>query len=615
MLIILLCANIVWAQKQGMERIDSLKEAIGQCPDDSSKVILLNSVSYALYAIDPDEGIKYANQGLILARKIKWMPGEAMSDNNLGINCKAKSDYPTALRYYMDALGINENLKNLKGVAGNLANIGTIYQNRNDIPKAKENLEKALDINRRIHYNKGIANNLENLSNLLEQENNFTQALQYLQQALAINTELGNKNDIATSLANIGADYASLNDFGQALAYEFKALRVFTETDNKSGRALTLGNIGENYYAIARRPDGVVKPDSLISADRREDLRIAITYLNNSIEASREIGFLKGVMKFSKTLSRAYSLSSDGKRVMGNYKDALDESKRALAAFQQYVNVHDSVFSSDNSKLIKTLENKHDKEVKDNEILRTRRDAEVKQQNMYLFMGGMVILLGMLMFLVKERKKSEALLLNILPKQIAARLKMKEHPIADHYKNVTIMFIDMAGFTEFAEARHPRDTVKVLNDVFTHFDMLAEKHGLEKIKTIGDCYMAVSGVPLVNELHALAAVEMAREVKDTMKGYKSKDGTEMHFRIGLDCGPVVAGVIGKKKFIYDLWGDAVNTASRMEMTGVAGEIHCTDNFKIEIEQKNSQQKLSVTFVSRGMVEVKSKGQMQTWLIS
>ncbi len=615
LLIILLCAHAVLAQKQGTERIDSLKAAITGEREDSSKVILLNSLSYALYSIDPDEGISYANQGLILARKIKWLPGEAMSDNNLGINCKAKSDYPTALRYYMEALAINEQLKNPKGVAGNLANIGTVYQNRNDIPKAKENLEKALEINRKVNYKKGIANNLENLSNLFEQENNFKQALEYLQQALAINTELGNKNDVATSLANIGANYASLNDFGQALAYDFKALGVFTETDNKSGSALTLGNIGENYYAIARRPDGVVKPDSLISADRREDLRLAISYLNSSVEASREIGFLKGVMKFSKTLSRAYALSSDGKRVLGDYKQALEESKRSLAAFQQYVNVHDSIFSSDNSKLIKILENKHDKEVKDAEILRSRRDAEVKQQNMYIFMGGMVILLVMLMFIIKERKKTEVLLLNILPKEIAARLKMKEHPIADHYKNVTIMFIDMAGFTEFAETRHPKDTVRVLNEIFTHFDTLAEKHGLEKIKTIGDCYMAVSGLPQVNAQHAMAAVKMAQEIRKTMKGYKTKDGTLIHFRIGLDCGPVVAGVIGKKKFIYDLWGDAVNTASRMEMTGVEGEIHCTDNFKVEVEQSENQEKLSITFASRGMVEVKGKGQMQTWLIS
>jgi class 3 adenylate cyclase/tetratricopeptide (TPR) repeat protein len=589
------------AQSEGSTRIDSLESLLIKANEDTNKIILLNSLSYAYYNISPEEGAGYATEGLALARKLKWKAGEAMSCNNLGINYKAKADYPQALRYYLDALAINEQLNNKKSIAGNLANISNVYQNQGDYPKAKENLLKALKINQEIGNKKGIANNLENLSNLFDREDDFAKALAYSQKALDINKELGNKNDIATTLGNIGTIYSSMNDFGQSLAYSFMALRQFTESGNKNGRAFCLGNIGEVYYAIARRPDGVVKPDSLISKNRRVDLQQAVLYLTRAIEASRETGFLKGVMKFSKTLSKAYSLSG--------------EDKKALVAFQQYVDIHDSIFSADNNKQMKLLENRHDKELKDRELLNSKLDAERKQKNMYIFMGGMAVLLVVLAFLWKERKKSESLLLNILPAKIAGRLKMKEHPIADHFKNVSIMFIDMAGFTEFAEARPPKETVGVLNDIFTHFDALAEKHGLEKIKTIGDCYMAVSGVPEPTANHAVAATAMAVEIKETMKDYVTKDGTALHFRIGLDCGPVVAGVIGKKKFIYDLWGDAVNTASRMEMTGIAGEIHCTDNFKIELENTTSREKLAITFVNRGMVEVKSKGQMQTWLIS
>ena len=216
---------------------------------------------------------------------------------------------------------------------------------------------------------------------------------------------------------------------------------------------------------------------------------------------------------------------------------------------------------------------------------------------------------------MRERKKSEVLLLNILPQKIADRLKKKEHPIADHFLHASIMFIDMAGFTTFSENRDPKETVSTLNDVFTHFDALAEKHGLEKIKTIGDCYMAVAGLPEPRHDHTAATTAMALEIKKTMNGYKTKDGTLIHFRIGLDCGSVVAGVIGKKKFIYDLWGDAVNTASRMESTGIEGEIHCTDNFKVELEKLSAPHSIDVTFTSRGEIEVKSKGMMQTWLIS
>jgi class 3 adenylate cyclase len=150
--------------------------------------------------------------------------------------------------------------------------------------------------------------------------------------------------------------------------------------------------------------------------------------------------------------------------------------------------------------------------------------------------------------------------------------------------------------------------ITLLDDVFTKFDTMAEKHGLEKIKTIGDCYMAVAGLPDKRVDHAHVAAAMALDIQRSMKGYTTPDGQPVQFRIGLDAGPVVAGVIGKKKFIYDLWGDAVNTASRMESSGLAGEIHCTDSFKNSLPP-------DYVFTSRGMMDIKSKGQMQTWLLT
>lgn len=239
-----------------------------------------------------------------------------------------------------------------------------------------------------------------------------------------------------------------------------------------------------------------------------------------------------------------------------------------------------------------------------------------------IFIIGTLTLLVFVLFLFrfllvvnivrKERKRSEALLLNILPKKIAERLKLKEHPVADSFKEVSILFIDMVGFTKFTENRDPKEVVGVLDDVFSKFDDLAEKHGLEKIKTIGDCYMAAAGIPEPRANHAQVAAAMALDVKDMMKGYATRDGTRLYFKMGLDCGPVVAGVIGKKKFIYDLWGDAVNTASRMESTGVVGEVHCTQTFKTALEKPGFGKEM--TFRSRGTIDIKGKGIMETWLI-
>ena len=239
-----------------------------------------------------------------------------------------------------------------------------------------------------------------------------------------------------------------------------------------------------------------------------------------------------------------------------------------------------------------------------------------------IFIIGTLTLLVFVLFLFrfllvvniirKERKKSESLLLNILPKKIADRLKLKEQPIADSFKEVSILFIDMVGFTKYTENRDPKEVVSTLDDVFSKFDDLAEKHGLEKIKTIGDCYMAAAGIPEPRADHTYVAVAMALDIKDAMKGYATKDGMQLHFKMGIDCGPVVAGVIGKKKFIYDLWGDAVNTASRMESTGVVGEVHCTQTFKETLEKSDFDK--SMAFRSRGTIDIKGKGMMETWLI-
>ncbi|HAP00255.1 MAG TPA: adenylate/guanylate cyclase domain-containing protein, partial [Fibrobacteres bacterium] len=167
----------------------------------------------------------------------------------------------------------------------------------------------------------------------------------------------------------------------------------------------------------------------------------------------------------------------------------------------------------------------------------------------------------------EEQQKSENLLLNILPREIAEKLKQRSGTIAEHYNEASILFADAVDFTSLSSRMSPSQLVELLNEVFSHFDMLAEKHGLEKIKTIGDCYMVAAGVPRHRSDHAQTLVRMALE----MQVYLRK--ADLPFRMGVNSGPVVAGVIGRKKFIYDLWGDAVNTASRMESHGVPGAIH------------------------------------------
>ncbi len=206
-----------------------------------------------------------------------------------------------------------------------------------------------------------------------------------------------------------------------------------------------------------------------------------------------------------------------------------------------------------------------------------------------------------------EQEKSERLLLNVLPKSIADRLKSSSSTIADGYNEATVMFADIVNFTKLSATVKPAELVHILNNIFSRFDQLAERFGLEKIKTIGDAYMVVGGLPEPRSDHAEAAAEMALAMIGEMESIGKEARMNLQMRIGMNTGPVVAGVIGTKKFIYDLWGDTVNTASRMESHGVPGSIQVTQETYNHIRG-------SYDFAPPHLIEVKGKGPMQTYLL-
>ena len=246
------------------------------------------------------------------------------------------------------------------------------------------------------------------------------------------------------------------------------------------------------------------------------------------------------------------------------------------------------------------------------QIIRTNDSSRVL---LMLAVVGAIIVAGViaqlffsaLKTLQAEQEKSEQLLLNILPMPIANRLKQQEQTIADDFPSTTVLFADIVGFTELSGEISPIELVEILNVIFSEFDYLAEKHSLEKIKTIGDAYMVVGGLPTPNLLHAEAIARMALDMLETINQFARETGKDFQIRIGINTGPVIAGVIGTKKYIYDLWGDTVNIASRMESQGLPGKIQVTaaaydllkDSFNLE---------------SRGLIDVKGKGKMECYLL-
>jgi class 3 adenylate cyclase len=242
-------------------------------------------------------------------------------------------------------------------------------------------------------------------------------------------------------------------------------------------------------------------------------------------------------------------------------------------------------------------------------------DALPHEISLVLNATGLLLAAGMATGLVlyidgqrqEARRQSDALLRNILPDPVADRLKAGERLIADHYDGASVLFADLVNFTPLAEASPAAEVVSVLNELFSAFDRLADERGLEKIKTMGDAYMAVAGVPEPREDHAAAAMELALAMDAVVAARPAVNGQRLELRTGIASGPLVAGVIGERKYSYDLWGDTVNTAARMQTSGVPGHIQVTDETRRLLGDR-------YPFERREGVEVKGKGTMATWLL-
>lgn len=328
---------------------------------------------------------------------------------------------------------------------------------------------------------------------------------------------------------------------------------------------------------------------------------------------------------------------TDKEKEIQNNNDIIKETK--LKILELGDSEQDKRQKAEYNALIEKIESQNrylEKEIKllavDKQLLTADLDlikAELERQKQLTYflmlIAGIVLLFAIILYfrfrlerrlkniIDAEKKESERLLLNILPVKIANRLKQNENPIADYFDTASIVFIDLAGFTNYSSSRKPGEIVEMLDVIFKELDSLADKYNLEKIKTIGDAYMAASGIPDKNDKHALNAAMFAIEAKNYINKVASEDGNALKARIGIGSGAVVAGVIGTRKFAYDLWGDAVNTASRMESSGVVGKIQINEKFRDELLSQMNGSKINIE--ERGEIEIKGKGKLKTFFIN
>ncbi len=581
--------------KEGQAKIDSLLSDLSKQQEDTNKAKILMYLSGAYEETNPEKGIEYGLKALALAKQLKWQRGEARIYTVLGTNNKTIARNNKALEYYITAAKLYHQLGDKSGEGRTTGNMGTVYRALGDSVRALDCFQKAVHILEESGEKKGVAIYTGNIGNLYCDElHNYPKALEYMGRSLKYFEEAGEKSGIARTSLNMGNVHARMNNFTGAIACFRRTLEISEQIDNRIQAANSLCNIGGIYLRILETtinnknrksvaqnstnelPFAPYKPDKGVPADKAGLLAGAFEYLKRGLAISEEIGFLEGMIDCQRELRLAYKLSGD--------------YQHALQASDEYHKLFDSVYSMDNEEQIVKLSVGYEYDrLRLADSLKTAEREKIatinlKKQKSYTYMGlvGIAVLTGFSFFIVKERKKSEkerkksdGLLLNILPEEVAKELKAKGATTARHYDNVTVLFTDFVNFTQVGEHMSPQGLIDELHACFRAFDEITTKYQIEKIKTIGDAYLAVCGLPLPDAQHAENVVKAALEISAFMADRLAKLGSNRTFalRVGIHSGTVVAGIVGVKKFAYDIWGDTVNTAARMEQNSESSKIN------------------------------------------
>jgi len=586
----------VYARQKEQTKVDSLLKELPHQKEDSNKVNLLSALAYYYYLIDPDAGIKYGLQGLELAEKIEFKRVDWLC-NNIASDYKMKPDYPNALNYFFKEITIAEELNDSVCFADAYYSVGDTYYYLGDFAKALEVNFKALKLYERIGDKDRIGDLFNNIAVDYQKQSppHYPEALSWFYKCIKINNEIDNESSIALAYSGIAEVYMSEHNYAAASNYLDTSLKIAEKCGDGHTKAWDLCDFGICYLSMVEDTSFKYPHNGIIPMGRNALLHAAIHYLERALDTSFILHKIDVIQLCYKHLAEAYKLA-------GDYKNS-------LAAFENYTINKDSIFSRGNHDTIIKME----MDLKyEQATMETQKKAELrlqKQRNLsYMGLAGVIMLLGFSFFIVKERRKSEKLLLNILPSEVANELKAKGRSDAKLFDHVTVMFTDFVNFTQAGEHMSPNELVNELHTCFKNFDEITRKYGIEKIKTIGDAYLAVAGLPSPDPLHAENVVRAAKEINAFMQDRVAKHGNStFQIRIGVHSGSVVAGIVGINKFAYDIWGDTVNTAARMEQNSEAGKINISQTTYDLVKGQ-----IACTY--RGEIDAKGKGQLKMYYV-
>jgi len=617
-----------------ISEVEGLKIALLDAPIDE-RITILNTLATKYWYIDPDSSVYFAGTALELARVRDNKKEEAEALHKLGGAYYFLSNYSNALENYKQSLLIRQELKDNEGVANISNNIGMIYQELGSYDKALDNYMIALNYSETSNDEKKIAVVLNNIGAVYGDLRNYDKALLSYMHSLEIKQKLDDKSGIASTLHNIGRAYDNLCEYDKALEYYERALILKKELNNQFSLALTLNNIGKVY-------------------SEQDKFQKALTYFEDALQIEKSVGDKFGeantlnnigdvylsideLNKAEQNLFQALSIALDIKAkyiieasyfCLSKLYDKKGNPDIALDYHQKMFDINQEIFNEQVRDKIAMLQTRYETEKKDQEIellVKERNINELtieKQQNLRNFLIVLiflVIIIAIIMYIsyrqkrrdnliiAHEKAKSDNLLMNTFPLRIANDLKETGTTEPELFKDVTVYFSDIVGFTVASAKLTPKKLINELNEIFTAFDEIIEKYQCERIKTIGDAYLAVGGMNRNNTSPAINIVRAALAHLEYLKKRNESSNIKWQIRIGIHTGDVIGGVVGIKKYIYDVFGDTINLAARMEQY--------SDALKINISEDTYQYiKQNFKCIERDGIVVKGKGVMKMYFV-
>ncbi len=606
------------------QETDSLKKIVASLTNDSSKVEAMIVLGRSYFNTNPDEGIKICHQASELAESAGYARGKANALKASGIGYYGQGKYVDAMQDWEQSKKVFESMGDKKGIANMLSNLGVIYRDQANDQKALELYLEALKLAEEIKDSVRIMTVQLNIGTIYgEKTGTYDKAINYYENAASIALAIDDIDALGTISENLGEIYLKKGNDSLALVNLEKSLKAFEGTESAP---YTLNLMGQVYmqrneldkaldlqkqaFGIAEKTDaklGMVK--SLLGmADTykaKGDAEAAIaTYLlaesiANSIGANLEL------KKSYDGLSKAYASVKDFGKAF-KYQTLL-------------LSIKDTLYNIDTDKKLGTLLFDFEISKKQGEINLQQKEISRQKIVRNSFIGGFIIVLlfaGVFlkqrMRISKEKKRSDELLLNILPEETAEELKATGSAQTKSFESVSVLFTDFKNFTQASEKLSPEELVAEINHCYSEFDKIVSKYQIEKIKTIGDAYMCAGGLPVKNNTHPVdvvkAGLEMQQFIEANKKERQAKGLPFFELRLGIHTGPVVAGVVGTKKFAYDIWGDTVNTASRMESSGEIGKVNISGATYELVKDK-------FTCQYRGKVKAKNKGEIDMYFVT